>query len=58
MRRHEMTAAWHYETPHSAGTISGEGIETEAAVRAELARQHGCKVEDVRVRRAGEAEAP
>lgn len=49
-----MTAAWHYETPHSAGTISGEGIETEAAVKLELARQHGCHVEDVRVRRAGE----
>lgn len=49
-----MIAAWHYQTPHSAGTISGEGIETEAAVKAELARQHGCQVDDVKVRRAGD----
>lgn len=48
-----MTAAWHYKTPHSAGTISGEGIDTEDAVKAELARQHACNVDDVKVWRAG-----
>ena len=50
-----IQTAWHYITPQGdKGTLVGSDVRTEQEAREWIARQHRCKPDEVKLRKAGE----